>query len=141
MLQKLVVAVVGLACFVIASTALAETVVAKVSIATQTMSVYTNGALAHTWSVSTGKRGYKTPSGSYTPYWLDKNHRSRAYNNAPMPYSVFFLNGYAVHGTTAVKNLGKPASHGCVRLLTANARTLYELVERHGKKNVRIVIE
>ncbi len=125
----------------VASTASAEVVTAKVSIATQTMSVYVDETLVHTWSVSTGRGRYVTPRGAYTPYWLSKNHRSKAYNNAPMPFSVFFLRGYAVHGTTAVKDLGRPASHGCVRLLTDNARILYGLVEQHGKKNVSIIIE
>lgn len=137
MWSKLVIAV---AACCLAATAYAGTVTAKVSIASQSVNVYVDGALAHTWPVSTGKRGFETPHGSYSPYWLSKNHRSRAYNNAPMPYAVFFLNGYAVHGTTAVKRLGQPASHGCVRLLTENARVFYELVEKHGKKNVRVTI-
>lgn len=125
----------------VASAASAGNVVARVNIASQTMSVSVDGTLVHTWPVSTGRGSYKTPTGDYAPYWLSKNHRSKAYNNAPMPYAVFFLRGYAVHGTTNVKALGRPASHGCVRLLTANARILYELVERHGKKSTRIVIE
>lgn len=138
MLRLIAVAVL---CFFSVSAANAEIVTARINIASQTMNVYVDEMLAHTWSVSTARRGYKTPSGSYMPYWLDKNHHSRLYNNAPMPYSVFFLNGYAVHGTTDVKALGRPASHGCVRLLTANARTLYELVERVGKKNATIIID
>lgn len=119
----------------------ADTITARVSIATQTMSVYVGDELIHTWLVSTARRGYKTPPGSYAPYWLNKNHRSRIYDNAPMPYAVFFLGGYAVHGTTDKKALGRRASHGCVRLLTEHARTLYMLVEQHGKQNTKIVIE
>lgn len=125
----------------VALTASAENVVARVNIASQTMTVSVDGTLLHTWSVSTARKGYTTPLGSYTPYWLSKNHRSKAYNNAPMPYAVFFLRGYAFHGTTDVKALGRRASHGCVRLLVANARVLYELVELYGKKNVSIIIE
>ncbi len=127
-----------------AAPALAEQtdwVTVKVSLATQTMNVYEGDTLLHQWPVSTARRGYRTPPGSYTPYWLDKNHRSRAYRNAPMPFSIFFRGGYAIHGTTEVKALGRPASHGCVRLLTENARTLYTLVERYGKQNTRVVIE
>lgn len=119
----------------------ADQVTAKVSLATQTMRVYVGNTLAHEWPVSTAKRGYKTPTGSYSPYWLDKNHRSRRYNNAPMPYSVFFQGHYAIHGTTESKRLGQRASHGCVRLLTENARILYTLVQQYGKQNTTIVIE
>ena len=141
MLSRLMLFAIVTLLFCTVSTALAETVSAKISIASQTMTVYVNDAPVHTWPVSTARRGYTTPLGNYAPYWLSKNHRSKAYNNAPMPYAVFFLRGYAVHGTTDVKALGRPASHGCVRLLTENARTFYELVERSGKKNVSIVVE
>jgi lipoprotein-anchoring transpeptidase ErfK/SrfK len=50
---------------------------------------------------------------------------SRKYDNSPMPYSVFFRGGYAVHGTSYVKQLGRPASHGCVRLPHAFAAKLF----------------
>lgn len=136
---RFAIAVLFVTC--VASTASAETVVARVNIASQTMDVSVDGVLLYTWPVSTARRGYTTPLGSYAPYWLSRNHRSKTYNNAPMPYSLFFLRGYAVHGTTDVKALGRPASHGCVRLLAANARVLYELVEQYGKKNSSIIIE
>lgn len=138
-----VLIIIGLAVFPLASVWAdqAGTITARVSIATQTMFVYVDDELMHEWPVSTARRGYKTPPGSYTPYWLNKNHRSSIYDNAPMPYAVFFLGGYAVHGTTERKALGRRASHGCVRLLTENARTLYMLVEWYGKQNTKIIIE
>lgn len=129
---------VGLLCFALETGA--QTVTANISLATQTMRVYVGEIFTHEWPVSTARRGYKTPPGSYTPYWLDKNHRSRIYNNAPMPFSIFFKGNYAVHGTTEVARLGRPASHGCVRLRTENAETLYRLVEKYGKENSRIVV-
>lgn len=125
---------------IFAPTVAAQIVIARVSLADQVMTVYVDNALEHVWKVSTARRGYKTPLGSYTPYRLNKNHRSRKYNNAPMPYAVFFHGGYAVHGTTETKRLGQRASHGCVRLLTENARMLYTLVQQHGNQNVAIVI-
>ena len=67
-------------------------------------------------------------------------HHSKKYDNAPMPYSVFFHGGFAVHGTGAVWRLGSPASHGCVRLRTSNARKFYDIVKKHGKKNVTIKV-
>jgi lipoprotein-anchoring transpeptidase ErfK/SrfK len=65
-------------------------------------------------------------------------HYSRKYDNAPMPHSVFFHYGYAIHATDAVKALGRPASHGCVRLSPANASKLFALVKQHGSGRTRI---
>ncbi len=112
--------------------------VAKVDISTQTMRVYENGLRIHTWKVSTGRRGYTTPPGSFKPYRMHKMWRSRKYDNAPMPYSVFYHGGFAIHGTKAVSRLGRPASHGCVRLSTPNAKTFYQLVRKHKRRFTRI---
>ena len=57
-----------------------------------------------------------------------------------MPHSIFFHGGYAIHGTNAIKRLGRPASHGCIRLHPSNARTLFNLVNRNGPRNTRIAI-
>lgn len=70
-------------------------------------------------------QGKKTPTGSYSPQWLSKNHRSSLYNNAPMPYSIFYSGNYAIHGTNQTGKLGSPASAGCVRLSTENAARLF----------------
>lgn len=94
----------------------------------------------YAWDVSTGTRGFETPTGKFTPTWLSKDHKSKQYDDAPMPYAVFFNEGIAVHGTQAVARLGQPASHGCVRLATENAATFFSLVETYGKFNVRIVV-
>lgn len=66
-------------------------------------------------------------------------HYSSKYENSPMPHSIFFLGGYAVHGTYAIRSLGRPVSHGCVRLAPANAATLYSLVATN-RSNSRIVV-
>jgi len=83
-----------------------------------------------TWKVSTARKGYRTPSGTFYPYSLQPMHYSKKYDNAPMPHSIFFNGGYAIHATPHVGALGRPASHGCVRLSPANARTLYGIVKR-----------
>ena len=57
-----------------------------------------------------------------------------------MPYSVFFRGGYAIHGTYETKLLGRPVSHGCVRLHPSSAATLYNLIRKHGYANTRIRI-
>ena len=81
------------------------------------------------WPVSTARRGYHTPTGTFTPYSLQTMHYSRKYDNAPMPHSIFFSGGYAIHATPHVGNLGRPASHGCVRLHPANAASLYNMTK------------
>ena len=115
-------------------------VLAKVSIAQQTMNVYVDGELTYTWAVSTGRRGFETPRGNFRAQWLDPEHLSSKYENAPMPHSVFFSGGYAVHGSFDVRHLGRPASHGCVRLSPGHAATLYGLVEEQGVRATRVVI-
>ena len=90
--------------------------------------------------MSTAARGYKTPSGEWRPYRMHVMWKSIKYDNAPMPYAVFYDGGYAVHGTNAVSRLGTPASHGCVRLQTDNAKTFYSLVKEVGPGNTRIIV-
>ena len=119
-------------------------VVATVSLSEQVMNLEVTDGYGRTetyvWAVSTGKAGYDTPTGKWHPTWLSKNHRSKTYDNAPMPYSVFFTGGYAVHGTDAVARLGQPASHGCVRLAIDNAAMFFDLVKTYGKYNTRIIV-
>jgi lipoprotein-anchoring transpeptidase ErfK/SrfK len=88
--------------------------------------------------VSTARRGYYTPRGSFRPKVLKRMHYSSKYENSPMPYSVFFHGGYAIHGTEYVRRLGSPASHGCIRLHTVNAAALYSLIKRYGRGSTRI---
>lgn len=120
--------------------ALAERVVARVSISYQTMFVYHEGRLLYAWPVSTAKAGKITPAGTYAPEFLSKNHRSSRYNNAPMPFAIFYDGNYAIHGTDQIKRLGKPASNGCVRLDPKNAEILFEMVKAEGMENTRVVI-
>jgi lipoprotein-anchoring transpeptidase ErfK/SrfK len=93
------------------------------------------------WDVSTGRKGYTTPSGNYQPYMLKKLHYSKKYDNAPMPYSIFFHGGYAIHATGEIERLGRPASHGCIRLELRNARWLYRIVQEFGSENTYITIQ
>ena len=124
----------------LAPTSASAKIVAHVDISQQRLHLYVNGAKRGSWAVSTARRGYRTPIGSYRPYWLNRHHRSSIYQGAPMPYSVFFRGGYAIHGTDAIKSLGRPASHGCIRLHPANAARLFNLIRKHGMANTRIRI-
>jgi lipoprotein-anchoring transpeptidase ErfK/SrfK len=106
----------------------------------QTMSVRVDGVSRYHWRVSTARRGYVTPPGSYHPQMLARRWFSRRYYNSPMPHSIFFYRGYAIHGTYELSALGGPASHGCVRLDPDHAAILFDLVEREGMRGTTIVI-
>jgi len=118
----------------------ANEVVARISISQQRMEVTVAGRPTYQWKVSTAGKGYVTPTGSWKPYRMHEMWYSRKYDNAPMPHSVFFTGGYAVHATPHVRNLGRPASHGCIRLHPTNAEAFYTLVKTFGEQNTRIVI-
>jgi hypothetical protein len=108
----------------------------------QTMTVSQDGARLHRWPVSTGLPRYATPSGAFTPFRMEKDHFSREWDDAPMPHSIFFTKaGHAIHGTEHLRAIGRPASHGCVRLEPANARVLFDLVKRMGMANTRVVLD
>ena len=107
--------------------------------ATQRMIVFVDEAEQYNWPVSTGLHGYSTPSGTYTASWMHEMWYSREWDEAPMPHAVFFTkDGHAIHGTDEVKRLGKPASHGCVRLSPENAALLYSLVAKTGLERTQI---
>lgn len=122
------------------ATSQAATLVASVDISTQTMTVVHRGEVKYRWKVSTARRGKVTPAGSWTAKWLSRDHRSSRYNNAPMPWSIFYSGNFAVHGTNQTGRLGRPASAGCVRLHPDNAAVLYRLAQQEGLKNTRIVV-
>ena len=111
----------------------------RVDIPAQRMSVTTTDGEAYEWKISSGRKGFRSPNGVYRPTRLEKNWYSRKYGGA-MPYSVFFRGGYAIHGTGAVGALGRPASHGCIRLHPANAAKLFALVKKHGASQTRIAL-
>ena len=107
----------------------------------QKMTIFLDGVEKYVWPVSTGQAGYSTPSGTYTATSMNEIWYSKEWDNAPMPHSIFFRkDGYAIHGTYEAKFLGRPASHGCVRISRENAATLYALVKKVGLKNTEVVL-
>lgn len=122
------------------SASYAARLVAHVDISSQTMTVKKDGRVIHRWKVSTGRSGYRTPTGTWGPKRMHTMWHSRKYQMSPMPYSIFFRGGYAIHGTNYVSKLGRPASHGCVRLQTSNAKRLFQLTKKVGPKNMRVTI-
>jgi lipoprotein-anchoring transpeptidase ErfK/SrfK len=111
-----------------------------VDISTQSMVVEDENGPIYNFDVSTGRAGHATPTGSFHPIWMATMWHSSKYENAPMPWSIFFYGGYAIHGTTDIRHLGHLASHGCVRLDPANAKLLFDLVKQVGAENTKIVL-
>ena len=115
-------------------------IVVRVDRASQTMQVVVDGYSRYDWRVSTGRRGLATPAGVFHPQRLAVRWFSRKYDNSPMPHSIFFRGGIAIHGTYEIAYLGRPVSHGCVRLQPANAAVLFGLVQQEGMGATTIVV-
>jgi lipoprotein-anchoring transpeptidase ErfK/SrfK len=115
-------------------------VVVQIDKSSQRMAVSVDGVTRYNWPISTGRSGYGTPSGVYHPQLMARRWFSRKYYNSPMPHSIFFYHGFAIHGTYELSRLGGPASHGCVRLHPSHAAALFSLVERNGPRHTRIEI-
>jgi lipoprotein-anchoring transpeptidase ErfK/SrfK len=131
--------VAALALFFMIVPAAADVVVA-IDKTSQHMTVSVDGATRWTWPVSTGARGYDTPDGSYTALRMEKDYASKEWDDAPMPNSIFFTQrGHAIHGSFD-KRLGRPVSHGCVRLKPGNAAKLFSLVERTGLAHTKVIV-
>jgi len=109
-----------------------------VELSSQTMRVSSGSGESYVWPISSGRSGHLTPRGVFRPRALYTMVHSAKYGNAPMPHSIFFYGQYAIHGTNAVGALGRPASHGCIRLSPQNAATLFAMVQAQGAQ-IRIV--
>jgi len=121
-------------------TAQAEVLI-KIDKSSQTLTVSRDGEPLYTWPVSTGRTGHPTPSGAFSAFRMEADHYSKEWDEAPMPHSIFFTKlGHAIHGTYDTKKLGKPASHGCVRLSPAHAATLFAMVKQNGVTNTKVVL-
>jgi hypothetical protein len=115
-------------------------VVVTIDKSTQRMTVAVGGETRHVFAVSTGRAGFGTPNGQFSPQRLARTWFSKKYYNSPMPHSIFFHGGYAIHGSHEIRRLGGPASHGCVRLHPADAAALFALVKTEGTENTSIVV-
>jgi hypothetical protein len=69
------------------------------------MTVLVDGIEQYKWPVSTGRRGYSTPSGTYTPTSMNEEWYSQQCDDSPMPHSIFFMkDGHAIHGSYEVNS-------------------------------------
>ncbi len=137
---RLAAALAALTALAFAAPARADLLI-QIDKAAQQMTVSADGELLYTWPVSTGRAGYDTPNGAFNPFRMDRDHHSEEWDDAPMPYSMFFTKqGHAIHGTYEVRHLGQPVSHGCVRLSVKNASILWGLVKQHKMANTMVVL-
>lgn len=139
-MKSFVIAAVLLGLLAVSPSSAEAKVVAHISLSAQRMNVLVNGVPLYSWPVSTARAGYRTPTGTFRPTGLFRYHASTIYSGSPMPHSIFFMRGYAIHGSYETKYLGRPASHGCVRLHPSNAAALYSLVKMYGAANTVIRI-
>jgi lipoprotein-anchoring transpeptidase ErfK/SrfK len=115
-------------------------VLVQIDRSTQSMEVSVDGMERYNWAVSTGRPGLATPAGTFHAQRLAVTWFSRKYDNSPMPHSVFFHGGIAIHGTYETAYLGRAVSHGCVRLMPENASVLFGLVQQEGLSATTIVV-
>ncbi|HTK79975.1 MAG TPA: L,D-transpeptidase family protein [Rhizomicrobium sp.] len=95
-----------------------------INLRTQRASVYRDGVRIGATTISAGKRRHRTPTGVFHILQKMRVHRSKKYDNAPMPFTQQFTRwGVALHGGIVP---GYPTSHGCVHLPRTFARLLYE---------------
>jgi hypothetical protein len=106
-------------------------VLIDIDLSAQSMHVQGSGG-TYDWPISSARDGYVTPDGTFAVQSLQTIHYSKKYYHSPMPHSIFFDGGFAIHGTYETAWLGRPASHGCVRISPQNAATLFEMVKEEG---------
>jgi lipoprotein-anchoring transpeptidase ErfK/SrfK len=116
-------------------------IVVTISVPRQEMRVVVDGVEQYVWPVSTGRDGVAiTPAGTFKVQSMHVITYSRLFNNAPMPYAIFYDGHYAIHGTLAIHLLGRTASMGCTRLHPDNAKILFEMVKARGAKSLKVVV-
>ncbi len=96
-MKRLVLAVMAFFGLVMVAAPASARVKVAIDLTNQRMYV-TSSTGSYVWPVSTARSGYVTPRGSYAPTSLQRMHYSRKYHMSPMPHSIFFRGGYAIHG-------------------------------------------
>lgn len=74
--------------------------------------------------ITHGRRGWETPPGTFKVGWKNRHHRSSIFDNAPMPYSVFFNGGIAFHQGSLQEE-----SHGCIHLSPSAAAKYFKTLQ------------
>lgn len=104
-----------------------------VDLSSQRLYAYDDNTLIYNFTISSGKPWWPTPTGNFKPWTKITSHTMRGgstrdgtyYNLPNVPYSMYFYQGYAIHGAYWHNNFGRPMSHGCVNLRPSDAALLY----------------
>jgi lipoprotein-anchoring transpeptidase ErfK/SrfK len=115
-------------------------IIATINVPKQELHVVVDGVETYVWPVSTAKQGALTPAGTFKVQSMNATAISRLFNNAPMPWAIFYDGHYAIHGTTSISLLGRPASMGCTRLHPDNAKILFNLVKERGPQSLQVIV-
>ena len=115
-------------------------IVVTISVPKQELTVVVDGVETYVWPVSTAKQGALTPAGTFKVQSMNATAISRLFNDAPMPWAIFYDGHYAIHGTMATYMLGRPASMGCTRLHPENAKILFNLVKSRGPQSLQVIV-
>ncbi|HEX6939728.1 MAG TPA: L,D-transpeptidase [Longimicrobiales bacterium] len=118
-----------------------------INTAARKLYVYEYGERTRTYTVAVGRRGHRTPTGTYSiskvvwnPWWRPPARRWAAgrKDTPPGPHNpmgrvkMYFRNLYYIHGTPEEGSLGRAVSHGCVRMANSDAIALARLVHKYG---------
>ena len=99
--------------FLFAPAALARVQI-SIDLSAQRMEVQAANGETYSWPISSARAGYVTPRGVFAPTSMQAMHYSKKYHHSPMPHSIFFHGGYAIHGPMRRDSLGRPASHAAI---------------------------
>lgn len=99
----------------------------EIDLSEQQLSAWEGKKLVYSFQISTGKRRTPTPIGRFeiNSKYRTNRMRGRGYDISDVPYTMYFYEGYAIHGAYWHDNFGTPVSHGCVNLRVKQARRLY----------------
>ena len=99
-----------------------------IDLTNQMLYAYEGDTLLNSFLVSTGLPSTPTVTGTFNIYvkYLYAHMRGDDYDLANVPYTMYFFEGYGIHGTYWHHNFGVPMSHGCVNMETSQAGWIYE---------------
>ena len=112
----------------------------RIHIYKQIMKVYKDGRLLYKWAVSTGRKGYETPLGTYRPIFIRESYNSRVCNRLFLKNVIFLKNDLAIFGAGTDRPLKRGDAYRCIKLGNRNSKKLYNLVQQYGKRRVKVRI-
>ncbi len=110
-----------------------------VNLAEQTLTA-TDADGTFSTKISSARPGFTTAKGCYDNPQLEQVHPSRKLDNSPVPHSIFYSGGFAIHGTLDDASIGRPASYGGIRVSRYAASVIYGLIEYYGTAKSKVCV-